>query len=81
MIDPDKIEYEYIVLSIPKESVYLEVNASLLDNGSVITLSTKMNPSDIREAANDYEKTVDGELPLYTLTEKGREYLASLENK
>lgn len=81
MVDPDKLEYQDVVINIPKETIYIEVNVKILDDGSLVTLTAKMSPSEIRDALKLFDDTVNGDYPCYQLTEKGEKYFEDLENK
>ncbi len=82
--DPDEhkvveLEEMNIFLRIPKETVALEVTASLLDgDGKIMKVSAQLSVSDIRNCRQDFLDNVengDDYNPKYVLTDKGRDYL------
>lgn len=72
-------DFIHIIIQIPKETVRLEVKAVLLDpKGSPYNASMTMDPSDIREARQDFLDNVElgDDYDAYiVLTDKGREML------
>lgn len=72
-------EIIHIILEIPKETVRLKVDATLLDeSGTPYDVFMTMNPSEIREARQDFLENVglgDDYDGYFVLTDKGREML------
>ncbi len=83
--DPKEVQLEEIniVLRIPKEAVELKVTASLIDDeGQVMKVSTKHPASVIRKMRRAFLDNVMGGDEYdarYVLTEKGLDYLNSLQ--
>ena len=71
-------EYKDIILSIPTNTVEMTVKLKLYEKGGVFNVEQTFDLEDIRDAENLFEQCCDGEYPVYTLTEKGREYLENL---
>lgn len=82
---PNDVELEEIniILRIPKEAVELKVTASLIDDeGQVMKVSTKHPASVIRKMRRAFLDNVmggDDYDTRYILTEKGLDYLDSLQ--
>ena len=70
--------YEDIILSIPTNTVEMTVKLKLYEKGGVFNVEQTFDLEDIRYAENLFEQCCNGEYPVYTLTEKGREYLGEL---
>ena len=70
--------YEDIILSIPTNTVEMTVKLKLYEKGGVFNVEQTFDLEDIRYAENLFEQCCNGEYPMYTLTEKGREYFEGL---
>ena len=70
--------YEDIILSIPTNTVEMTVKFKLNEKGGVFNVEQTFDLEDIRYAENLFEQCCNGEYPMYTLTEKGKEYLEGL---
>ena len=77
-IDPSKIAYNDAVFQIPQNAVKITIEADIYEGGEISTVKAEYNMEDIREAFHLFEKTMDGEYPMYELTDKGKEYLERL---
>lgn len=71
-------EYKDIILSIPTNIVKMTVKLKLYEKGGVFNVEQTFDLEDIRYAENLFEQCCNGEYPMYTLTEKGREYFGEL---
>ena len=71
-------EYKDIILSIPTNTVEMTVKLKLYEKGGVFNVEQTFDLEDIRYAENLFEQCCNGEYPMYTLTEKGREYFEGL---
>ena len=71
-------EYKDIILSIPTNTVEMTVKLKLYEKGGVFNVEQTFDLEDIRYAENLFEQCCNGEYPVYTLTEKGREYFEGL---
>ena len=71
-------EYKDIILSIPTNTVEMTVKLKLYEKGGVFNVEQTFDLEDIRYANNLFEQCCNGEYPMYTLTEKGREYFEGL---
>ena len=70
--------YKDIILSIPTNTVEMTVKLKLYEKGGVFNVEQTFDLEDIRYAENLFEQCCNGEYPMYTLTEKGREYFEGL---
>ena len=70
--------YKDIILSIPTNTVEMTVKLKLYEKGGVFNVEQTFDLEDIRYAENLFEQCCNGEYPMYTLTEKGKEYFEEL---
>ena len=70
--------YEDIILSIPTNTVEMTVKLKLYEKGGVFNVEQTFDLEDIKYAKHLFEQCCNGEYPVYTLTEKGREYFEGL---
>ena len=70
--------YKDIILSIPTNTVEMTVKLKLYEKGGVFNAEQTFDLEDIKYANNLFEQCCNGEYPMYTLTEKGREYFEGL---
>ena len=71
---------DYIVLTIPKATVELEINAKVYYDGDIMDVTRYMDMEEIKKAIKEAE---DGYIPPDTefyLTDKGRAAAEELEN-
>lgn len=71
-------EYKDIIVSIPTNTVEITVKLKVYENGEVLDAEKTFDLTDIKYAEDLFEQCCNGEYPVYTLTEKGREYLEGL---
>ena len=70
--------YEDIILSIPTNTVEMTVKLRVYEKGRVFDAEQTFALEDIKYAKHLFEQCCNGEYPVYTLTEKGREYFEGL---
>ena len=70
----NNIEWEHIVVSIPKNTVHMIVQTSIFNDGKIDTYRAEYNLDALNECRDILEKYIEGELPLYVVTEKGWEH-------
>ena len=70
--------YEDIILSIPTNTVEMTVKLKVYKNGKMFDAEQTFDLEGIKYAENLFEQCCDGEYPVYTLTEKGKEYFEGL---
>ena len=71
-------ELKDIIISIPINTVHATVDVEVYENGDIVKATQELDLEGIKYAENLFEQCCDGEYPVYTLTEKGREYLGEL---
>lgn len=71
-------EYKDIIISIPTNTVHMTMDVAVYEDGGVFEATQEFDLEDIKYAENLFEQCCNGEYPVYTLTEKGREYFEGL---
>ena len=71
-------EYKDIIVSIPTNTIEMTIKLKVYENGEVFDAEQTFDLTDIKYAEDLFEQCCNGEYPVYTLTEKGREYLEGL---
>ena len=74
-------EYKDIIVSIPTNTIEMTVKLKVYDNGEMFDAEQTYDFEDIKYAKNLFEQCCNGEYPVYTLTEKGKEYFEGLCNE
>ena len=74
-------EYKDIIVSIPTNTIEMTVKLKVYEDGEVFDAEQTFDLEDIRYAENLFEQCCNGEYPVYTLTEKGKEYFEGLRNE
>ena len=70
--------YKDIIMSIPTNTIEMTVKLKMYENGEMFYAKQIFNLEDIKHAEDLFEQCCEGEYPVYTLTEKGREYAEGL---
>ena len=73
------LEQNYIVLSLPTETVEIEIIAKDYHDGELINVKKTLSIQEVRDAFKEAE---EGYIPLdaeFQVTEKGLEYLEELD--
>ena len=78
-MDIDNIEFVDAVFPIPKNCVHIMLEAETFEDGKAHTVKAEFSPSDVRDAINLFEATVEGDYPKYVITEKGKEWLEQMK--
>lgn len=65
----DDIEFNDAVIPIPTNSVSIVMHVKIFQNGEIHELQAEYDTAEIREAFNLFDKTVNGDYPLYKLNE------------
>ena len=71
-------EYKDIIVSIPTNTVHMTMDVAVYEDGGVFEATQEFDLEDIKYAEDLFEQCCNGEYPVYTLTEKGREYFEGL---
>lgn len=74
-------EYRDIIVSIPTNTIEMTIKLKVYENGEMLDAEKTFDLEGIKYAENLFEQCCNGEYPIYTLTEKGREYLEGLCNE
>jgi hypothetical protein len=75
----DDIEFVDAVISIPANAVKLTIEAVTYEDGELHTVKGEYGPVEIRDAINLFQDTIDGDYPVYSLTEKAKEQLGWMD--
>ena len=70
-----------IVLWLPECTVEAQIEAKIYHNGKVQTATKKLNMNEVRDGFKDAEENYFDPNAKYVLTEKGKEWLDSLESE
>lgn len=71
-------EYKDIIVSIPNNTVHMTIDIAVYEGGGIIEATQEFDLEGIKDAENLFEQCCNGEYPVYTLTDKGREYFEGL---
>ena len=74
-------EYKDIIVSIPTNTVHVTMDVAVYEGGGVFEGTQELDLEGIKYAEDLFEQCCNGEYPMYTLTEKGREYFEGLCNE
>ena len=73
--------YKDIIMSIPTNTIEMTVKVKMYEDGELVDAEQAFDLNGIRYAEDLFEQCCEGEYPVYTLTEKGREYFERLCNE
>ena len=73
-------EYKDIIVSIPTNTIEMTIKLKVYENGEVFDAEQTFDLTDIKYAEDLFEQCCNGEYPMYTLTEKGIEFIERLMN-
>ena len=71
-------EIKDIIIPIPNNAIEMTVKLKVYEDGEVFDAEQTFDLEGIKYAEDLFEQCCNGEYPMYTLTEKGREYLGEL---
>ena len=74
-------EFKDIIISIPTNTVEMEINVKVYENGEIAKAVQTLDLKGINEAEDTFYMCCNGEYPMYELTEKGMEYFEGLRNE
>lgn len=74
-------EYKDIIVSIPTNTVHVAIDVAIYEDGGIFEGTQELDLEGIKYAEDLFEQCCNGEYPVYTLTEKGREYFEGLCNE
>ena len=73
--------YKDIIMSIPTNTIEMTVKLKLYEDGEIVDAEQVFDLNEIGYAEELFKQCCDGEYPIYTSTEKGREYAERLRNE
>lgn len=73
-------ELKDIIIPIPNNTIEMTVKLKVYNNGEMFDAEQTFDLEGIKYSENLFEQCCNGEYPVYTLTEKGREYFEGLIN-
>ena len=71
-------ELKDIVIPIPNNTIEMTIKLKVYENGEMFDAEQTFDLEGIKYAEDLFDQCCDGEYPLYTLTEKGREYVENI---
>lgn len=71
-------KYKDIIVSIPTNTIEMTIKLKVYENGQMFDAEQTFDLEGIKYAEDLFERCCDGKYPMYTLTEKGREYLENI---
>ena len=71
-------ELKDIIIPIPNNTIEMTIKLKVYENGEMFDAQQTFDLEGIKYAENLFEQCCDGEYPVYTLTEKGREYVENI---
>ena len=71
-------ELKDIIIPIPNNTIEMTIKLKIYENGEMLNAEQTFDLEGIKYAEELFERCCDGEYPMYTLTEKGREYLENI---
>ena len=74
-------ECKDIIISIPTNTIEMTVKLKLYEDGEIVDAEQVFDLNEIGYAEDLFEQCCEGEYPIYTITEKGREYTEGLRGE
>ena len=71
-------ELKDIIIPIPTNTIEMTVKLKVYENGEMFDAEQTFDLEGIKYSEDLFEQCCNGEYPVYTLTEKGREYFGEL---
>ena len=71
-------ELKDIIIPIPNNTIEMTVKLKVYENGEMFDAEQTFDLDGIKYAEDLFEQCCNGEYPVYTLTEKGREYFENI---
>lgn len=76
-----ELEEDYIVLSIPVNTLEVSISAKVWHDGRVVEVSKVMDLDTVREMFKEAQNGYFPENAVFTLTDKGKAYLEELKRR
>ena len=71
-------ELKDVIIPIPNNAIEMTIKLKVYENGEMFDAEKTFDLEGIKYAENLFEQCCNGEYPVYTLTEKGREYVENI---
>ena len=71
-------ELKVVIIPIPNNAIEMTIKLKVYENGEMFDAEKTFDLEGIKYAENLFEQCCNGEYPVYTLTEKGREYVENI---
>ena len=71
-------ELKDIIIPIPNNTIEMTIKLKVYENGEMFDAEQTFDLEGIKYAEDLFEQCCDGEYPVYTLTEKGKEYVENI---
>lgn len=78
-MDINDVEFKDAVIAIPKNTIELEINATVYQDGKLQVINGIYNLQEVQHLFQLFLDTIEGDYPKFELTEKGKAYLALKE--
>lgn len=73
-----ELEEARVVLNLPVNAVSAKIEVTVFENGELVKAERELSLADLRQAFKDGECVILDD-DIFTITDKGREYLESLK--
>ena len=70
-----------IIISIPTNTIEMTIKVKMYEDGEIVDAEQVFDLNEIGYAEELFKQCCDGEYPMYTITEKGREYVEGLRGE
>lgn len=71
-------ELKDIIIPIPNNTIEMTIKLKVYENGEMFDAEQTFDLEGIKYAEDLFEQCCDGKYPVYTLTEKGKEYVENI---
>lgn len=75
----DEVEFKDAVIAIPKNTVKLEIIATIYEDGELHEVGGTYDMQEVQHLFQLFWDTIEGDYPKFELTDKGKAYLALKE--
>ena len=77
----EDLKFDDAVIRIPRNAVKVSVDIEVYENGELGKIHADFDLEAIRDAFDTFEDTVNGDYPMFEITDKGKEYLEQLKRE
>lgn len=78
-MDINDVEFKDAVIAIPKNTIELEINATVYQDGQLQVINGIYNLQEVQHLFQLFLDTIEGDYPKFVLTEKGQAYHLALK--